>query len=209
MMSRTSPNEAITPPRPSSRHARSRCSTDRRRAIQERDRRQARPQQRNRQDPHQLDLLQDPGPPPSRPLRLPTRAWHKPQPALELAKPRPSARRPASTANTSISSVPANLPALRGLQGSRCIPSDWRRALPATRCAPGEFRVRTAAAAHTCSGLDALLLRSLFAGASGRDALVLQVVRCDTDVEFAAGLRNSCASNARLARARESRRLAP
>jgi hypothetical protein len=75
MMSRTSPNEAITPPRPSSRHARSRCSTDRRRAIQERGRRQARSQQRNRQDPHQPDLLQDrrPRPRPSRPLCLPTR----------------------------------------------------------------------------------------------------------------------------------------
>jgi hypothetical protein len=35
----------------------------------------------------------------------------------------------------------------------------------------GESQVRTAAAAETCSGLDALLLQSLIGGASGRDAL--------------------------------------
>ena len=39
------------------------------------------------------------------------------------------------------------------------------------RLAAGESQVRTAAATDTCSGLDALLLQSLLAGASGRDAL--------------------------------------
>lgn len=35
----------------------------------------------------------------------------------------------------------------------------------------GESQVQTAAATDTCSGLNALLLQSLFAGASGRDGL--------------------------------------
>jgi len=35
----------------------------------------------------------------------------------------------------------------------------------------GESQVRTAAAADACSGLDALLLQSVFAAASGRDTL--------------------------------------
>jgi len=35
----------------------------------------------------------------------------------------------------------------------------------------GESQVRTAGATDTCSGLDALLMQSLFAGVSGRDAL--------------------------------------
>ncbi len=45
------------------------------------------------------------------------------------------------------------------------------RANDGTRPAGGESQVWTAAATDTCSGLEALLLQSLFAGASDRDAL--------------------------------------
>jgi hypothetical protein len=73
-------------------------------------------------------------------------------------------------------------PPPRGLQGSRCIGSDWRRALPGTRCAPGEHQV-------SCASWV-------------RDAFVLRGVVCRTHVG-AAGLRGPLAEHGRAAEAVE------